>query len=449
MLVARVGLRVTTGRRPGLSVAPDLARALELEPAPQVQVAFGTRQAQLPLGVEAALPPGTIALAGQSAARLHLPRALPELTVCRRERGLRFGALIGNLVPSRWMERMVRGEPGAMHRQFGRLAAECGGLLCFFSPLDIRFRTRTVRACYLNGDAWEVGVTPLPRVFFERAKLLERNWARLHRRLRRALTVTGEVRPLNPAVANTKLHDIAGLAEVETVRPLLPATRPLTLRSLREFTGEYPVVYLKPTNLNMGKGVTRLHREGDNWLVQTQTQDGIRTRTRRRLNGVLKSLRRGTPYLVQEGLDLASYLGNPYDVRLAVQKDGGGVWRVTGMVARVAPAGGVITSPRSGGEVGPPLRVLCHSFGVDGGAALLEELKAAGLAVARAAEKQFGPCGQLGLDMAVTQGGQIKLIEVNYRPVMVSQTRLGDPEVMGRVYLYPIAYACHLDLVQP
>lgn len=152
------------------------------------------------------------------------------------------------------------------------------------------------------------------------------------------------------------------------------------------------------------------------------------------------------PYVLQEGLGLALYYGNPYDFRALVQKGASGRWQVAGLVARIAPEGGVITSPRSGGLVASPDRVLAHSFGPPGGRKVLGDLAETCIRIAQRLEDVYGRCVELGLDMGVTRDGRVKLIEANGRPLKVSLSRLRDAGVDAAIFRYPVHYAAALDM---
>jgi hypothetical protein len=60
--------------------------------------------------------------------------------------------------------------------------------------------------------------------------------------------------------------------------------------------------------------------------------------------------RKDRPYIVQQGLNLATYRGCPFDLRIIYQKDGKGEWQISKKFVRVAPAGSSISNLYSGGR---------------------------------------------------------------------------------------------------
>lgn len=234
---------------------------------------------------------------------------------------------------------------------------------------------------------------------------------------------------------------------VVRVIPINEAARPLTLDTFRACAEAFPALYLKPDDLQKGQGVFRVRRQDTAWVLEQSGKDGHQEWTCHSAEELLALLPQENPYLVQEAIDLATYLGNIYDFRALVQKDVEGTWQVTGVVARVAPEDGVITSPRSGGLISPPLPVLTHSFGEDAAKEILANLYAVSLRLAAAMEEGFGPCLELGLDLGVTKDGRVRLIEVNGRPLKVSLIRLNDPEINARIHRYPIYRLAALDMV--
>lgn len=66
---------------------------------------------------------------------------------------------------------------------------------------------------------------------------------------------------------------------------------------------------------------------------------------------------------------------------------------------------------------------------------------------ARSVEQVYGFCVELGLDVGVTRSGDVRLIEVNSRPLKVSLGRLGDAAVDARIFRYPIHVSAAIDMV--
>jgi hypothetical protein len=358
------------------------------------------------------------------------------------------GPQIGLLISEVALRRVLGGHKEKYYCRYARYAREAGASLTFFAASGLNEKQGTVtgyRHKCGTGEActWEPVTGPAPRAIYDRCFS---ETARPEALRVRAIARRLGLKVVNQPVKVTKLMTFEALSHNPDLAEYLPFTAPLTAATLAEAMERFDDLYLKPDNLYKGKGVHRLTRKGDRWLLQRRS--GQRNVTRRLTpqmvpEALKQMLRANSRYLVQEGLDLATYAGNRFDFRSLVQKDGQGRWVVTGLVARVAPVGGVITSPRSGGQVAPPEQALASLFGEEARSIVADILRVSVL-LATEAEHHFGLCVELGLDLGVIRSGQIKLIEVNGKPMRVSLERLHDPMIDERIHRYPIHYTVYL-----
>ncbi|HYF80194.1 MAG TPA: YheC/YheD family protein [Symbiobacteriaceae bacterium] len=359
------------------------------------------------------------------------------------------GPQIGLMISETSLRRVLGGHQEKYYCRYARYAREVGASLIFFAVPGLNEEAGTVagyRHLCKPGEActWEPFSGPIPRAIYERcfSETARPEALRLRKIARRlGLQVVNEP----PKI--TKLMTFEALSQNPDLTDYLPYTAPMTAATLAQAMERFDDLYLKPDNLYKGKGVHRLTKKGERWHLQRRSgQRNVvrRLRPDQLSNALGHMLRPNTRYLVQEGLDLATYGGNRFDFRSLVQKNGQGRWVMTGLVARVAPIGGVITSPRSGGQVAQAEQALASLFGEERAPSIVAEIERVSLLLAAEAERHFGLCAELGLDLGVIRSGQIKLIEVNGKPMRVSLERLQDPLVNERIHRYPIHFAIHL-----
>ncbi|HYF91360.1 MAG TPA: YheC/YheD family protein [Symbiobacteriaceae bacterium] len=358
------------------------------------------------------------------------------------------GPLIGLLISEAKLRRVLGGQGDRVYCRYARYAREVGASLVFFAAPGLDEESRTVHGfhhrCDLNSPcSWEPVNVPVPFVVYDRCfGLAARGEALSVREAGRRLLFT----VVNNPAKVTKLMTFEALSMSLDLAGYLPYTTALTPESLAEALVRYDDLYLKPDYLYKGKGVYRLTRLAGNWLLQHRSDEGNETeqllpgREAEVLGPLLQAEAR---YLIQEGLDLATYQGNRFDFRSLVQKDQRGRWVMTGLVARIAAAGSVITSPRSGGQVASAERALRSHFGTRA-PALVEEIARVSILLSGEAERHFGTCAEFGLDLGVTRDGRIKLIEINGKPLRVSLARLSDPLISERIDRYPIHFAAYV-----
>lgn len=157
---------------------------------------------------------------------------------------------------------------------------------------------------------------------------------------------------------------------------------------------------------------------------------------------LLERLAPGSRFLVQQGLDLACWHGRRFDFRYMVQRGAGGDWQCTAAVARVAAPGAVLTHIRHGATPMDPEAVLVEVFSPSRGAELARELAQAALLVAAALDRGFAHLADLGLDLAVDQGGRLWLLECNGGPDLGIFAH--DPQAHERIHRAPVEYAAWL-----
>lgn len=432
-------------------VAPGVLEGLGLLPGESYQLRYGRREARVSFQPDPSLAQN----------RVNLPVALAEQLCLEGSQGLSLyrtgpqrvalGPLIGVFISRSKLQAVLDGQIDTVYGRYAEYAREAGAVLFFFSDSGLQPEQGTVQGYQLQGDPWQgwrwiARRFPIPRVIYDRC--FGREGREEARRLRE-LVGTLHCCVVNHAVKITKLQTFAALGNEPELAPHLPFTAPLTPEGLAEAMASYSDLYLKPDALYKGQGIYRLSRQAEGWLLQSREEWGNASQPlsdwREAVDLLAPLLDPAAGYLMQEGLPLATYLGNRFDFRSLVQKNGRNEWVVTGLVARVAPAGSVITSPRSGGRVAPADQALSHFF-PDRWEQILDNLYRLSRQIAEGIERHQGPCIELGLDVGVVEDGTVKLIEVNGRPLKVSLTRLHDPRVAEGIYRHPIHAAAALDV---
>lgn len=429
--------------------SPDLMEALGLADGRLHNLHYGTSQSEAVLRLGHGLPAGELRFAPEVLERLWLDESVPLSAWTTGPGEIVLGPLIGVLIAHAKLQALLAGTRDTVFGRMTRYAREVGTALFFFSMQGLDFRTSTVHGfqCDERGAVWSDRRFPIPRVVYDRCFTSQGRAQAAE--LRDAARELGIVVVNNPTKI-TKLQAFSVLSEYTDLAHHLPHTERLTAKSLPNLLHGYADLYLKPNALSRGAGVYRMMRQGEGWMLwapEHERDEGLELQSEGEVTSALEPFcNPAADYLAQEGLPLATYLGNRFDFRSLVQKDGAGHWRVTGLVARVAPVGGVITSPRAGGQVAVADRVLRHAF-PDRWRTIIQEIERVSIKLAACTEKQFGICAELGLDLGVIRDGTVKLIEVNGKPLKVSLKRLGDPQASELMDRCPVHFASYLDLM--
>lgn len=152
-------------------------------------------------------------------------------------------------------------------------------------------------------------------------------------------------------------------------------------------------------------------------------------------------------YIIQPYLHLTSSKGQPFDVRVLMQKNGRGTWTLTGMAVRLGTHGALTSNLHGGGTAVPPLPFLLKEYGTDG-KEIMEELAAEAALLPPLLEAACGRLGELGLDFGIDSSGRIHLLEANSKPGRTVFRLTGDCRAAKLAAENPLSYARHLLLTQ-
>lgn len=209
---------------------------------------------------------------------------------------------------------------------------------------------------------------------------------------------------------------------------------------------KYPMIYLKPVRRSLGLGIIKMESSTEGNYTAYYNINGINLKTTGDVNWILTELsglmgKRG--YIVQQGISVALYRENLFDLRVTIQKDGTGEWSFTRWAARVAAPGNIVSNVAAGGKGVPAEKVLTDIFD-DRIQSIENEVKRAGFFIAKALEKRLNDIGDLGLDIGIDMDGRIYLFEVNFRAIRPGNRNSRDTKDWFKTYHTPISHLRYL-----
>lgn len=150
----------------------------------------------------------------------------------------------------------------------------------------------------------------------------------------------------------------------------------------------------------------------------------------------------GGRFLVQQGIPLRLPSGRYHDYRMLVQKNGQGVWELTGMAGRVGAARSVTSNLHGGGHAVRAEVLLKKWLGSEEKASkAMKTAEKLGLEAAAFLEDSFGALCELALDLAIDREGKIYVLEVNPKPAREVFARSGDSGTYRKALVRPLEYA--------
>ncbi|SIS67840.1 YheC/YheD family endospore coat-associated protein [Alicyclobacillus vulcanalis] len=313
-----------------------------------------------------------------------------------------------------------RWRPGAHYRRIARAALSHGLRVCLFDPgrqaVWSRLSAYTpVDPARPDGD-WQPAHVPFPDVIYENVyvHLAVKGYSAPLRAEARRRGV-----PLFNPMLPGKWQMISFLRRAGLDR-FAPETESLTTSEhLWQALERWKTVYVKPSGGYGGMNVHRLELlPGDRVRVRADRRGGrVRTwervLTRPQLASFVRSLR--GRYLVQRGLRLLQVGGRKVDFRVVLHRDHRGQWQLVGIVPKLAAVDGVVTNIIAGGERWT-LEQLEAAARREGKDVPVDQLVQAAQTIAEALSDRYKTVGLVGFDMAVEEGGHVRMIEMNPKP---------------------------------
>ncbi len=206
----------------------------------------------------------------------------------------------------------------------------------------------------------------------------------------------------------------------------LPETYWFHNKSLLNMLNKHQVIYLKPNDNTGGNGVIRV-RSMSNGLYSISFD---KTTKQVNVSNISATLRQimiwPQKYIIQQGIDLATYKGKPFDMRIVLQKVLK-TWRVTLTSAKVANAqDAVVTNVAKGAEDFPLHKILQEYDQKQEPIVAFREIIDLSHQIASILGTQQ-PIGIAGLDIALDKRGKVWFIESNERPECSRCKLVNDP----------------------
>ncbi|MCS7458866.1 YheC/YheD family protein [Paenibacillus doosanensis] len=325
-------------------------------------------------------------------------------------------------------------------------AGEYGLTPCFFRIQDVKRDTFRVNAYVKENGRFVQKHIPLPAVIHNRAIY---NGSAEYNEL--SSWVAGGTRLFNQWNRYGKLRVHELLMQNPDLRPHLPGTSAANTTNIGIMMKLYDKIIIKPDRSSIGRGVMLLQKIASGWKLTYPVSLSVRNKKKRhlrfrgpRLPALLVRRLKKMPYIVQQCLALATYRGRPFDLRVSVQRDGSGLWQVTGLVAKVAPKGSFLTNVAQGGTVHRLEDILAEEYPLLDGQLVYAQLCDFSLRVCRYLGEQLPHLADLGLDVGMTKDGYPLFVECNGKDQRYSLREAGLLDEWKASFFNPIAYSKYL-----
>lgn len=230
------------------------------------------------------------------------------------------------------------------------------------------------------------------------------------------------------------------LVKEPAVEPYVPKTLLFTQDNVTTIFESFQTIYFKPTNGSGGSRIVKISLSDDKYTTIHRSE----TRSFSNLDSLyvwMKKFAGTRPFLLQQGIELAKSNGNPFDIRVMVQRTKENKWVTSAIFTKVGLPGKVTTNYHQGGKVQFINKTLSGA-GLDKEASDLAkaELRKLGLLVANTFDQHTKGCKELGLDVALDTEGKLWILEVNTRPQFFPLKNMKNKNLYNKILSYAKDY---------
>lgn len=219
----------------------------------------------------------------------------------------------------------------------------------------------------------------------------------------------------------------------------VPDTAMFTKSNLSHFIYSYRSVYFKPVDGTGGAKIVKLTRHGESFNAKYNKTK----KTFTSLDGLYKWMKNfsgSRGFILQKGIQLAKSNGQPFDIRVMMQRDKNNLWSCTAIFCKIGKAGKVATNYHQGGH----LQFLDKTLENAGFSPIEIEqtkanLKKLGYKVAKVFSSKSKGFKELGLDVALDKHKRLHILEVNTRPQFYPLKQLKNKSLYNKI----VSYAKH------
>ncbi|QGG48577.1 YheC/YheD family protein [Heliorestis convoluta] len=255
-------------------------------------------------------------------------------------------------------------------------------------------------------------------------------------------------RSINYCKGFDKWEVYRALNDLDNIQPHLPITMKYRRdKDLIDMLKNHPSLYLKACRGRRGYHVMRVARFDDASYEYSYftMDDGVMT-GKTNLHSLLKVVHnffQGSPFIIQQAIDLHSIDKKIMDMRAEVQRNGYGELEYTSISVRISKKNAPITTHGDCYRL-EDFFTKHMNYSQEQIIALRNRVEDFLSALYRGIEKSYGPTGEMGIDFALDKKNHIWFIESNNQPTKASLIKAYDRKTIEKAFLNPLEYAKYL-----
>ena len=224
---------------------------------------------------------------------------------------------------------------------------------------------------------------------------------------------------------------------LKSLRSHLPNTMMFSKKNFSHFLDKYDDFIIKPCFGSKGRHVMKITKINERTLeVHNGYSKKMMTIDYNYYQVKNQILNKKGAYIIQEAIPLAKIGGQPFDIRVMIQrKKNFSSWEITGSLVKVALEGFIITNASKEVltlEDGLNKAVFSRAVCIE---TLIREINIVSLHSAFLISDKF-MSRKIGVDVGVDEYGKVWIIEINLNPSIMMFEKLGDEELVNNMRQY-------------
>lgn len=315
------------------------------------------------------------------------------------------------------------------------------GLIYVIPLTEIEEGRSTINGFYYDPNKkknkrWTYGTFPFPSAAFNRPFL------RVGKKYQTLVNIIGDTCFNKKEFGKWEFY--SWMLQDPLTETLVPYTENLTQFSqVSQMLEKYEVVYLKRRYGGQGKGILQVKKNNSNFEV-INISEGKEVFTKEKdMEEYIGNVICKQKYIIQQGVPF-KVKDKQIDFRVYLQKDGSKKWKATGIIARVAKSGKIITNIRYTDQILSGKYALMTLYEYDERLTneIITKIEKACLLAGLSIDKYAGHFGDIALDL-VFDGDTKKIyfLEANSGYAHKSLVKINDNSLREEILNRPMAYA--------
>jgi len=309
--------------------------------------------------------------------------------------------------------------------QYIKASSKEGCFCYYFSLKDIDWVQNKIKgySYIVSSKKWGNRWFPIPDVIYDRhGNFPNKDRKAMLNEIRTKLRNYKNIKFINSRNSlGGKWEECRRLSKYREIKDMIPET--IVYKEFNDVVhmlNRHKFIFLKSIFGSLGTSVLSIKQEPEGYRINFN-DSGLKeivVKDILEVEKIISDFKGGRKFIIQQGIKLLKYNGRHFDLRMQMQKDDSGLWKAIIHYVRVAKGNFTITNYALGGEAALYQHIYPSLNNEEGKETIpdKDKLSDAAMKIANCIDREFGPQGELGIDLGIDMHGKMWFIEVNEKP---------------------------------